>query len=128
MTAQRRALLDAIWSFEGHFTVEGVRAALAADAPAVDTSTIYRTLELLVGLGAVHTLTGRTPTEYERLREPHHHLVCTACGTVAPLADYHFADLLHHLLHDHGFHADFSHLAIPGRCARCRDSSFPEGV
>jgi Fur family transcriptional regulator, ferric uptake regulator len=128
MTSQRAALLDAIWAFEGHFTVERVREALTHTMPSVDDSTIYRTLDLLTQLGVLTTLTGQTPTEFERPREPHHHLVCSQCGTVTALADYHFDHLLHHLLEEHGFVADITHLAIPGRCTDCQDDSAPAGA
>jgi Fur family ferric uptake transcriptional regulator len=127
MTAQRAALLDAIWSFEEHFTVEMIREALARTMPSVDDSTIYRTLDLLTELGALHMLAGSTPTEWERPREPHHHLICTQCGTVTALADYHLDHLLQHLLEEHGFRADITHLAIPGRCVGCRESTTPQG-
>ncbi len=119
ITSQRAALLDAIWTLEGHFTVETVIAALGADAVSVDPSTIYRTLDLLCEMGELHQLVGATPTEYERVREPHHHLVCQECGKVTPLPDYHFAELVRHLAEEHGFQADLTHLAIPGRCVAC---------
>lgn len=126
MTAQRRALLATIWGFEGHFTVEQVRDALSAVSPPVDTSTIYRTLELLCEMGVLHALTGHSPTEYERPREPHHHLICTICGTVTALSAYHLDDLFRHLREQHQFEADLAHLAIPGRCHQCRTLS-PQG-
>ncbi|MGH2544873.1 MAG: Fur family transcriptional regulator [Ardenticatenaceae bacterium] len=123
MTGQREALLDVIWGFEGHFTVEMVRAALEERTVAVDLSTVYRTLELLCDLQVLHQLAGSSPTEFERVAEPHHHLVCQECGAVTPLADYHFDGLLRHLLEEHDFLADFTHLAIPGRCHDCRASN-----
>lgn len=127
LTAQREALLDVIWNLDGHFTVEMVRDALP-DCARADTSTIYRTLELLVELGAVHVLTGISPTEYELVREPHHHLHCTACGTVAALSDDAFDLLVNHLFEAHGFAADFTHLAIPGRCRHCQNHADAEGA
>lgn len=128
MTTQRAALLDAIWAFEGHFTVEMVRESLASTMPSVDDSTIYRTLDLLTQLDVLTMLTGQTPTQFERPREPHHHLICSDCGTVTALADYHFDHLLKHLLDEHGFVADITHLAIPGRCTACQEDSTPVGA
>lgn len=126
MTAQRAALLKAIWKLDAHFTAEQVRQALPqAERP--DLSTIYRTLDLLCEVGALHALTGVTPTEYERAREPHHHLLCRDCGTVTVLADYHLDSLIAHLLDEHGFAAELSHLAIPGRCLPCRNGSASAG-
>jgi Fur family transcriptional regulator, ferric uptake regulator len=123
MTAQRTALLDAIWSCEGHFTVEQVRAALPRGEPSIDTSTIYRTLDLLCDMGALHALAGSAPTEYERAGEPHHHLLCTVCGKVASLPDYHFDHLYQHLHDEHEFVAEPGHLAITGHCLPCRRAS-----
>ena len=122
MTAPRKALLHAIWAFEGHFTVEMVRETLSESHPSVNNSTIYRTLELLSQLGVLNTLLGSTPTQYERPHERHHHLICTQCGAVALLGDYHFDDLVRHLLKEHAFAADFTHLAIPGRCKPCQEA------
>ena len=118
-TAQRSLLLEAIWTFEDHFTVEMVRAALPPEAGSVDTSTIYRTLDLLCQLGVLHSLVGPVPTEYERRCEAHHHLVCRACGTVTAIDDYHLDGLVAHLREEHNFVADLAHLAIPGRCRAC---------
>ncbi|MBA3533042.1 MAG: transcriptional repressor [Ardenticatenales bacterium] len=126
MTSQRLALLDTIWNLEGHFTVEAVRGRLPQDA-SVDISTIYRTLELLCEFGVLYPLAGSVPTEYERGEVPHHHLVCRNCGAVRMVDEYHFDDLLHHLLEEHGFVAELTHFAIPGRCRECQDIT-PQGL
>ncbi len=125
MTAQRSAVLDAIWECEEHFTVEEIRAALPGTERSVDTSTIYRTLELLCELKVLHALTASSPTEYERLREPHHHLVCRECGKVTALPNYHLDELMRHLMEEHEFSADLTHLAIPGNCLHCAGTTPP---
>lgn len=119
ITGPRRTLLDTLEQLQGHFTVEQVREALPT-GHSIDLSTIYRTLELLCSLGVLHGLVGSSPTEYEHVQEPHHHLVCRECGEVRVLADHHFSELLDHLLEEHAFVADLTHLAIPGHCLPCQ--------
>ena len=83
VTSQRRALLDALWQLDGHFTADAVQAALRQQGQRVDLSTIYRTLELLTDLGLLHMLHGTSPAEYERVHDQsHHHLICESCGVV----------------------------------------------
>lgn len=119
MTAQRRAVLDAVLALPGHFTIERVNEGVGGR---VDLSTIYRTVEMLSALGVLQALVGSSPVEYEVAHEPHHHLICDGCGHVTVVADHHFDALMEHLSTEHGFEADLTHLAIPGRCADCAGS------
>ncbi|MCB0078321.1 MAG: transcriptional repressor [Anaerolineales bacterium] len=120
VTSQRRALLDALWQLDGHFTADAVQAALRQQGQRVDLSTIYRTLELLTDLGLLHMLHGTSPAEYERVHDQsHHHLICEQCGHVGDVSDSHLDALYHHLREEHRFVARLNHLAIPGLCADC---------
>ncbi|HBY96085.1 MAG TPA: transcriptional repressor [Chloroflexi bacterium] len=123
LTPQRMMILEAVYHLGGHVTAEQILAYVQRRHPYVDLSTVYRTIDLLTGLGVVQAFdVSGGASQYELAAEPHHHLVCRVCGSVEPLADYHLRELSAHLLKEHGFQADLDHLAITGLCAACRAS------
>src|SRR5215218_3111959 len=79
LTAQRQRVLDAVGALE-HATPEAIGARLreeaGPDGAAPDTSTVYRTLELLERLGLVrHTHLGKGAPIYQSAEPPHLHVV-----------------------------------------------------
>ena len=82
MTPQRQLVLDAVRDL-GHATPEQICAQVQAVAPAVNITTIYRTLDLLEKLGLVrHTHLGHGAPTYSEAEHQHVHLVCHECGAV----------------------------------------------
>jgi Fur family ferric uptake transcriptional regulator len=121
LTPQRLMILEAVHHLGRHATADEVLGFVQARHPAMDLSTVYRTLELLRETGLVRTFErpGRA-MEYELAADPHHHLVCRDCGSVTRLPDAALRQLAERLAADHGFEADLDHLAIVGLCAGCR--------
>jgi Fur family transcriptional regulator, ferric uptake regulator len=120
LTPQRQLVLQAVGSL-GHATPDAIAAEVQRTASGVNRSTVYRTLDLLEGLGLVtHTHLGHgSPTYHVAEDSDHLHLVCQDCGGVQHLAETvarPFADALEH---DTGFRADLRHFAVFGRCAAC---------
>jgi Fur family ferric uptake transcriptional regulator len=119
MTPSRRAVVDAVETRRGAFTVVEIFDTAREAHPALGLATTYRTIELLRRAGAVHPLSGAGRAAYVRCRpEHHHHLVCTVCGGVeetalcaAPSDD--------ELRRRHGFRAQTHELDIYGVCSRC---------
>jgi Fur family ferric uptake transcriptional regulator len=122
LTPQRQLVLEAVTEL-GHATPDEVAEEVRRTAPAVNISTVYRTLELLEDLGlASHThLAHGAPTYHSTLDADHVHLVCRDCGAVTETAPSVVDDVVARLARDEGFVADVRHLAIFGRCAACRD-------
>ena len=120
MTPQRQLVLDAIRVL-GHATPEQICAEVQRSAPAVNITTIYRTLDLMERLGLIrHTHLGHgAPTYSERAHE-HVHLVCHACGRVDEVPSEQLADLATRLDEQHGFELDVTHVALSGLCRDCR--------
>jgi Fur family ferric uptake transcriptional regulator len=113
-------VLEAVTTLR-HGTPDEICAQVQGTADGVNISTVYRTLELLEGLGLVrHTHLGHgAPTYHAATDEDHLHLVCRDCGTVSE-TDVTVADALVRLLAEqHGFDTDVAHFAIYGRCAEC---------
>ena len=110
-------------------TVERLRHAtpdqIAAQLPGVDTSTVYRALDVLLDVGLItHTHIGHGAPVYHAVDPTAHmHLVCQQCGTQAS-AGVALADgLLRALVREHGFAADLDYISLPGLCAECRRSA-----
>lgn len=124
LTAQRQLILEAVQRL-GHATPEQVHQAVCQTAAGVNITTIYRTLELLEGLGLVaHThLSHGAPSYHMPGERSHLHLVCHRCGAVqeAPLAD--MRPLADRLCAERGFRLDIGHAALFGTCARCADET-----
>jgi Fur family ferric uptake transcriptional regulator len=121
LTPQRQLVLTAVGAL-GHATPEDVHAWVTERASGVNISTVYRTLELLEGLGLVkHAHLSHGAPTYHAADQPEHlHLICRDCGTVTELAPAAVEPMLRALEDTHGFVADVGHLTIFGSCAECR--------
>lgn len=119
MTPQRQLVLDAVVEL-GHATPEAVCTRVQERAPAVNITTVYRTLDLLEQLGVVrHTHLGHGAPTYATATHEHVHLVCHRCGDVGEI-DAEALDGLAGMLHeDTGFRLDATHVALSGLCRTC---------
>jgi Fur family transcriptional regulator, ferric uptake regulator len=121
MTPQRQLVLDAVRALD-HATPEQICAQVQRSAPAVNITTIYRTLDLLDRIGLVrHTHLGHGAPTYSAQEHEHVHLVCHSCGSVVELPTELMDGLAAELADRSGFALDVSHLALSGLCAACQD-------
>lgn len=119
MTPQRQLVLDAVRALQ-HATPERICDHVQRSAPAVNITTIYRTLDLLEGLGLVrHTHLGHGAPSYSTQPHEHVHLVCHQCGEVSEMPTEELIELTAQLQDRFGFELDPSHLALSGRCRTC---------
>jgi Fur family transcriptional regulator, ferric uptake regulator len=117
MTPQRQLVLDAVRELQ-HATPERICEHVQRVAPAVNITTIYRTLDLLEGLDLVrHTHLGHGAASYSTHVHEHVHLVCHRCGDVTEVPPGELGNLIEQLRDRFGFVLDPSHLALSGRCA-----------
>lgn len=110
-------------------SAEDVCSRLQEQFPHINMSTVYRTLELLVGLGLVReTYLGSARRLFEVEEEvPHHHLVCDRCGKVTHVHDEDLGTLDPLLRQGHGFAV--RELTAFGRCRDCQDDPYsPRGA
>lgn len=123
-TANRRAIVAALASSERPLTIPDL---LAADRRLVQSST-YRNLAVLEAAGVVHRVV--TSDEFARyelaedLTEHHHHLICSACGTVddvtaSPQLERALDAVATTVVEDTGFTVEHHRLDLIGVCARC---------
>jgi len=125
LTSQRQRVLAAVAGLE-HATPEAIATRLREEAgaggAAPDTSTVYRTLELLERLGLVwHTHLGKGAPVYHAAEHPHLHVVCTGCGAISSADPALLDAAAERLAADLGFSLDVGHVALSGTCRTCRD-------
>ena len=122
LTPQRLMILSAIEDSDDHVSAEEIYARIVTRYPNVNISTVYRTLELLESLGLVTKtdLGGGRVRYHPAHKGHHHHLVCRECGAIVDLDESVLSPLKEALLRQYGFFADLRHLAIFGRCVKCR--------
>jgi Fur family transcriptional regulator, ferric uptake regulator len=121
MTPQRQLVLDAVRAL-GHATPEQVCTQVQREAPAVNITTIYRSLDLLERLGLVrHTHLGHGAPNYSVHEHEHVHLVCHGCGTVTEVPPDVMSGLNERLATEAGFVLDVTHVALSGHCRDCQN-------
>ena len=120
-TPQRQTVVDVLAGSNGHITgaeiVERCRARDAATTP----STVYRTLDMLEGLGLVrhgHGADGRE--EFHVLPAAQHgHLHCASCGATWEIDELRGEAVAAAVREADGFELDVGHVTLVGRCRSC---------
>lgn len=122
MTPQRQLVLDAVRDL-GHATPEQICTQVQQSAPAVNITTVYRTLDLLERIGLVrHTHLGHGAPTYSEQEHQHVHLVCHTCGSVTESPTDLMDGLAQRLLDESDFALDAAHVALSGQCGACRNA------
>jgi len=120
-TPERYAILDAVYSMHGHFTLEDLGSVLEKEHFRVSRATLYNTMHLLIELRLVvrHSLVDGTKYEASLNNENHVHQVCTVCGKVTEIQ----APLVIQAVNDtklQRFRRDAFALYIYGVCSTCQ--------
>jgi Fe2+ or Zn2+ uptake regulation protein len=129
LTPQRTAIWETLRAAEGHLTVDEITVLVRQRIPEVNASTVYRTLELLVGLDLVtETKLGSSRSYFEVSPDPrHHHYVCERCGAVGHFDDALMAPLYSSLAARDGFLPARARATVFGLCRTCAAAQ-PEGT
>ena len=123
LTKQRAAILRALEDGR-HLSAETILERVRAELPGVSLGTIYRTLDILRGIGLVQLFShAGAAAKYEAALDKHHHLVCTQCGEVTNVNVNEALPLSQAIAHDHGFNDVECSLVVTGRCARCTNTA-----
>jgi len=91
-TVQRRAVLEAVKALGNagmHPTAADVYAQVRLHCPQLSLATVYRALHALVEQREIGETRIENVARYDASPDPHHHVICRACGAVADV----FAEL-----------------------------------
>ena len=84
-TPERYAILDTIYSIDGHFDIDTLYSLMADQENfRVSRATLYNTIILLINARLVIKHQFGNSSQYEKCynRDTHHHQICTQCGKV----------------------------------------------
>lgn len=120
-TPERYAILDAVYSIDGHFTLEELGDLLEKRSFRVSRATLYNTMKLFIELRLVirHRFIGQTKYEGCYKNENHIHQVCTICGSVDEVQSPEIVNAIQGVRY-HRFRKDGFTLYIYGICSKCQ--------
>jgi Fe2+ or Zn2+ uptake regulation protein len=119
VTSQRILVDRALRELDRHVTADELLVAVGDRLPNISLPTIYATLDLLEELGMVRRVQRAGTTMFDPRTEPHHHLVCTSCGSVEDLELELDGSALERAAGANGFAPERVEAIVHGRCARC---------
>lgn len=121
VTAARRVILDTLTGSGGHVTADELTDLVRRHATGIGRMTVYRTLDLLCGLGLLRPVYQGTGAAHYILMEDghHHHLVCTGCGRVIEFGECALGDLPERIADRFGFRVEGHLLELFGVCEDC---------
>ena len=130
-TTPRESVLNLLSRTPGHLSAKDIYAALYRTHPGLGLTTVYRTLELLHGLGIVQRVSAgdgrnRYQIRSERPGDHHHHLICTRCGHIIDYRDFVEEELElvkkteRALSQRYGFEIRDHNIEFMGLCKECR--------
>lgn len=123
LTPQRQMILEAVRRADDHVTPDEVYERVHRKNPAISRATIYRTLDFLCEMRLIHALYWGGQMYYEISDDqPHHHLVCRACGGMEECERDLLKVLFEAVKKKHRFTIDMDHVAFFGLCRRCQSS------
>ena len=125
----RIAVLAVLEPVDGHLSVAEIHQRILEVTPAgtqpPDLATVYRTVTTLVEQGVLHALAveGGVST-YGLAERPHHHAVCTNCGTIIEVPAQRLSTALEHAIEGSSFTlSEQAGLTLHGLCPDCQRSS-----
>lgn len=123
VTPQRRAILNALLSFEHPSKALDILGEVRKDFPDISLDTVYRNLNMLTELGVttVVNLRGGEASRFEIERgQHHHHLVCLQCGKAVCLDFCPMDDRDSAAAEKHGYELVGHAVELYGYCGKCR--------
>jgi Fur family transcriptional regulator, peroxide stress response regulator len=122
VTHQRQVLYEVMQTMQGHPSPEEIYAQVRLRIPSISLATLYNNIRLFLDHGILQELSWHHGSlRVEMKNQPHHHLVCTKCRTIADVDDIELG-----LLPPGkkklagGFLVDRYAIDVLGLCAKCQ--------
>jgi Fur family peroxide stress response transcriptional regulator len=118
LTPQRFAVLEYVYSCQGHPTVEDIFTSLVAKFRHLSIATVYNNLKVFKRMGLVKEFTiGDSSRRYEAVTAEHYHVSCTNCGVLVDVELMETAALKAQVEEATGFVIDKAEMQ--GLCSHC---------
>ena len=119
-TQERFAILDTIYSIDGHFTLEELMDMMNASKFHVSRATLYNTMDLLTEAHLVIRHKFDNSAQYEKSfnMTAHFHRICMSCGSVTEVRDDKLRQVIENA-HSKGFSIAHTSVYMYGTCSKC---------
>lgn len=125
-TKQRTAVVEVMQEIDRFQSAKEIHTALQDRNAKVGLTTVYRTLQSLVDIGAVdalHSPTGEVLYRHCESEAHHHHLVCTKCGRTEEIDGGPIEKWARQVADTYGFQLTGHDAEVFGICCKCRENS-----
>ncbi len=120
LTSPRLAVIEVLETHPDHLNHNQILEIGKKICPQLSRATVYRTMELLVGLNLVRPLYLSDPTQrFISASGGHHHLVCSRCGATFEFEHCTVAQLERELSEKYNFRICSHLLEFTGVCEKC---------
>lgn len=122
VTPQRLAVYEALANTKSHPNAELLYNHLRPKYPSMSFATVYKTVEILSGLGLINVLnTGEGSSRYDADVAEHSHIQCRACGRVDDVGPLSVAKLDEEVAADTGYEVQGQQFYFYGICSVCKN-------